>query len=75
MLNQRQKTVLLLHSLGKNNRQIAEETGINLRTVPDALKRAKSNLDKNIENIKFAIKNNLLSDEQIVALKTMFGTT
>lgn len=74
MLNERQKTVLLLHSQGKNNRQIAEETGINLRTVPDALKRAKSNLDKSIENVKFAIKNDLLADEQVVAFKIMLET-
>lgn len=71
MLNNRQRTVLLLHSQGKNNRQIAEETGISLRTVPDALRRAKSNLDKSIENIEFAIKNKLLADDQVVALKIM----
>jgi len=74
MLNERQKTVLLLHSQGKKPREIAEMSrNISVRSVREALKRGKNNLDKSIENIDFAIKNNLLDDRQIWALKNILS--
>ena len=71
MLNEIQKKVLVLNSHGKKSHEIAEKSGIKEKSVGDVLKRGKSNLDKSIGNIKFAIENGLLNDEQILSLKSL----
>lgn len=68
-LTLKQKIVLKLHSKGKTIREIIEETGYNRNSVEYALKSGTSKLENAIELIKFAIKNNLLDDRQVEALK------
>ncbi len=71
MLSETQKKVLKLSAQGKKSHEIAKIEGIKEKSVSDVLKRGKSNLDRNIGNIKFAIGNHLLSDEQILSLRSM----
>jgi len=73
MFNETQKKVLILHSRGKKPREIAEIAKIKVRTVREALKRGRNNLDKSIENIEFSIRNNLLNDKQVRALKEILN--
>lgn len=73
MLNERQKMVLLLNSQGKKPREIAEILNITVKGAKDALSRGKNNLAKIIENIDFAIKNNLLDDRQVWVLKNILN--
>lgn len=73
MLNDKQKKVLILDSQGKTLREIAEIVHMSVSGVKGALKRGKNNLDKSIENIDFAIKNNFLDDKQVWALKNILN--
>ena len=71
MLNKKQKTVLRLHSQGKKISEIAEETKSSRSGVYYALKSGESKLDKVIEEIGFAIENDLLDEKQVLELKSM----
>lgn len=68
-LTNKQKKVLKLHSQGKNIGEIIEETGLGYTSVKYALESGKSKLENAIEIIKFAIENDVLDDEQVLALK------
>lgn len=73
MLNENQKKVLVLHSQRKELQEIVNRVpGITtIKGVKYALRHGKINLEKSLDDVYFALKNKVLDDSQVKALKKM----
>ncbi|MEM2130136.1 MAG: hypothetical protein QXG39_05965 [Candidatus Aenigmatarchaeota archaeon] len=71
MLTEKQKIVLKLYSEDEDIAKISQKTGYSRNSIYYALKSGQNNLNKAIETIEFAVKNQILTKEQVSKLRAI----
>jgi hypothetical protein len=72
-ISKNQILTLKLKRQGLTRTEICEATGIKPKSVDEAIKRGKGNIQRAIDIIQLAIENDILVEEEKSVLRTLLG--